>query len=356
MHQDLESALIILAGAVLLDCFLGEYPRFLHPVVWLGAVISAAIRIAPRTGWWRQLIFGSILAIGLCAGGVALVWIALDLSAQNPFIFISLGIFFLKASIALSALGKAARNVCRPLEGGDLAAARLALPSLCSRDPGELDQEEILEATIESLAENVSDSWVAPFFYYLLFGVPGAVGYRVINTLDAMIGYRGQFEWLGKASARLDDPVNWIPARLTAVLLLLVGWLGKRDVANGWRILRRDGGKTPSPNGGRPMAAMAGLLNVQLRKKDVYVLGEPGQAVTCDTVRQAWWLVFATAWLMAFLTGAILGLALLGAGRSVQATTHHALLTTHQPAIVNFVFFRKISLESEVPSGPDARA
>jgi adenosylcobinamide-phosphate synthase len=310
MHQDLESALIILAGAVLLDCLLGEYPRFLHPVVWLGAAISGAIRIAPASGWWRQLIFGAILAIGLCAGSVALVWIGLDLSAEHPLWYIGLGIFLLKASMALNALGKASRNVCRLLEEGNLAAARLALCALCSRDPSDLDQEEILEATIESLAENVSDSWVAPLFCYLLFGVPGAVGYRVINTLDAMIGYRGKFEALGKVSARLDDLANWIPARLTAILLLLVGRLGKKDVANGWRILHRDGRKTPSLNGGRPMAAMAGLLNVQLRKKDVYVLGEPGQSVSCDNVRQAWWLVFAAAWLMAFLTGAILGLAL----------------------------------------------
>src|SRR5205807_7932914 len=99
--------------------------------------------------------------------------------------------------------------------------ARLALRSLCSRDSNELTREELLAATIESLAENASDSFVAPLFYYVLLGVPGAVGYRAINTLDAMIGYRGQFEALGKCAARLDDIVNLIPARLTAVLFLL---------------------------------------------------------------------------------------------------------------------------------------
>src|SRR5713101_5857622 len=97
MHQDLESALIILAGAVLVDCFLGEYPRFLHPVVWLGAVIAAAVRIAPARGWWRQLICGAILAIGLCGGCALLVWFALDLSAEYPLLYLGLGIFFLKA-------------------------------------------------------------------------------------------------------------------------------------------------------------------------------------------------------------------------------------------------------------------
>ena len=311
MHQDLGSALIILFGAILVDVLFGEYPRFLHPVVWLGFVISAAVRIAPKTGKWRQLLFGAILPFALCGGCVALVWLALDWAADYPLLHIGLGIFFLKASMALTELGNAARKVWRPLQEGDTAAARRALLSLCSRNPSELGQEEILEATIESLAENVSDSWVAPLFYFLLFGVPGAVGYRVINTLDAMIGYRGKFEWLGKTSARLDDLLNWIPARLTALLLLLVGWLGRRDAAGGWNTLRRDGGKTPSPNGGRPMAVMAGLLNVQLRKKGYYVLGEPGQPVTGEKVLQAWRLVRAAACLMAFLTGAILVFALL---------------------------------------------
>ena len=310
MHQDLESALIILAGAVLVDCFLGEYPRILHPVVWLGAIISGAVQIAPKSGWWRQLIFGTILAVGLCAGSVVLVWIALDLSAAYPLLQYGLGIFFLKASMALLALGKAARNVCRPLKEGNLQAARLALPSLCSRDPSALDQEEMLEATIESLAENVSDSWVAPLFYFLLFGVPGAVGYRVLNTLDAMIGYRGKYEALGKASARLDDLANWIPARLTALVLVwFVSCEGNNDdAANGWRILRRDGGKTPSPNGGRPMAAMAGLLGVQLRKKEVYVLGDSGRTVTPEIVQEAWRLVRITGWWMAYLTAVVLAL------------------------------------------------
>jgi adenosylcobinamide-phosphate synthase len=306
MHQDLGTALIILFGAILVDVLFGEYPRFLHPVVWLGLVISGAVWIAPKTGKWRQLLFGAILAFALCGGCVALVWIALDWSADIPLLHIALGIFFLKASMALTELGNAARKVWRPLQEGDTAAARLALPSLCSRDPSELGQEEILEATIESLAENVSDSWVAPLFYFLLFGVPGAVGYRVINTLDAMIGYRGRFEWLGKTSARLDDLLNWIPARLTAVLLLSV----VRGSANGWRVLRRDGGKTPSPNGGRPMAVMAGLLGVQLRKKGIYELGDPGRPVTPEIAQRAWRLVRTSAWSMACCTAVALVVAL----------------------------------------------
>src|SRR5262249_46813113 len=157
-------------------------------------------------------------------------------------------------------LGQAALRVVKPLDADNLDEARVALRSLCSRDPSELSREELLAATIESLAENASDSFVAPLFYFALFGIPGAIAYRAINTLDAMIGYRGKSEALGKFAARLDDVANFIPARLTALLFLALGWLLGSDAARGWRILRRDGANTPSPNGGRPMATMAGLL------------------------------------------------------------------------------------------------
>ena len=160
----------------------------------------------------------------------------------------------------------------------------------------------MLAATIESLAENASDSFVAPLFYYVLLGVPGAMGYRAINTLDAMIGYRGgKFEALGKFSARLDDFANLIPARLTALLFLLTGCLGGGSAVQGCRILRRDGAKTPSPNGGRPMAVMAGLLDVQLTKKGVYSLGEAREPLTPAKVRQAWRIVMAASGVMVFL-------------------------------------------------------
>ena len=128
--------------------------------------------------------------------------------------------------------------------------------------------------------------------------MPGAVAYRAINTLDSMVGYRGPFEALGKASARLDDVVNWVPARLTAALLLVAGWVTGLDVAGGWRIFRRDKAKTPSPNGGRPMAMAAGLLGVRLEKPGAYVLGDQAGSLTAATVTRAWRLVVVASWLM----------------------------------------------------------
>src|SRR4029077_4357780 len=167
-------------------------------------------------------------------------------------------------------LGAAAHRVSRALARGDLAAARQGLASLCSRDPAALDGPALAAATIESLAENASDSVVAPLFYFALFGIPGAVFYRAVNTLDAMIGYHGRYEYLGKAAARFDDLLNLIPARLTAWLLLGAGSLTAADATRGWSICRRDGGNTESPNAGRPMAAMAGLLGVELVKAGHY--------------------------------------------------------------------------------------
>jgi adenosylcobinamide-phosphate synthase len=208
------------------------------------------------------------------------------------------GTFLLKASFALHELGRAAYRVAEPLDKNDLPSARKALRSLCSRDPTNLQANELLAGTVESLAENASDSFVAPLFYYLLFGVPGAMVYRAINTMDAMIGYRGKYEALGKAAARLDDLANWIPARLTAGLLLLAGWLRGKSLAEGWRILLRDGSKTASPNAGRPMAVMAGLLGVRLEKKDAYVLGDPRHKLSTGTIRQAWQIVVLAAVLL----------------------------------------------------------
>jgi adenosylcobinamide-phosphate synthase len=299
----MESALIMLAAALLLDGLLGEYPRLLHPVVWLGTLVSGLLRLAPRRGWWAQFTFGTVLAILVPGLSVGVVLLVMELTASVPIVQLVIGTFFLKASFALRELGAASYRVLRLLEKGDQGGARLALRSLCSRDPANLAQEELIAATIESMAENTSDSFVAPLFYYLLFGVAGAVGYRAINTLDAMVGYRGQYEALGKASARFDDLVNWIPARLTAGLLLLGGWLCGNNCSEGWRILRRDGANTPSPNGGRPMAVMAGLLGVQLIKRNVYILGEVRQPLTTARAQMAWRVVVSAAALMVVLCG-----------------------------------------------------
>lgn len=305
MPAELTIALAMLVVSVVVDQFLGEYPYVLHPVVWFGKTVESASKLAPRSGWWRQFLFGAALTLLGCTLFACLAWLVMQLSAIHPLLQLMVGAYILKGSWARRELDAAAGRVQQALQANNLTAAREGLRSLCSRDPSDLSAEELIGATIESVAENASDSIVAPFFYFAIFGVAGAAGYRAINTLDAMIGYRGKFEALGKFAARLDDVANWIPARLTALLMLLSGFLLRCDVASGWRILRRDGSKTPSPNAGRPMAVMAGLLGVALEKRGVYLLGDAKRTLTVEDVAKARRVMNLAAWLMYGLGAAL---------------------------------------------------
>jgi adenosylcobinamide-phosphate synthase len=157
-----------------------------------------------------------------------------------------------------------------------LDAGRVQLGRLVSRDVNLLDEREVRESAIESLAENLNDSLVAPVFWFVLFGLPGAAVYRFANTADAMWGYRGErggrdWTWFGKWAARADDLLSWLPARLTALLLALVAWRWPDGLA-------REARRTPSPNSGWPMGAMALLLGVRLAKPGVYALNAEGRA------------------------------------------------------------------------------
>jgi adenosylcobinamide-phosphate synthase len=281
----------VLAAALAIDLLLGELPTAVHPVVWIGTLIRWAERAFPASGKWRQLAAGAVLGLGLPLGlalGSRLLLRGLE---GWPVVAWCTQVFVLTAMFAARALGKAALAVQRALESDDLELARGGLLSLCSRDPTELAAPELVAASIESVAENASDSLVAPLFYYVLFGLPGAVFYRAVNTLDAMVGYHGRYEYLGKASARLDDLLNYLPARLTAALLLLGGALKGAPVRQGISMWRRDARKTESPNAGRPMATMAGLLNVRLEKAGHYQLGDADEALTPSKIGDAWSIV-----------------------------------------------------------------
>ena len=290
----------VLGLALALDLTLGELPRWVHPVVWMGWAIGLGERIlgggaAGRGGAWRQLLAGLVLALVVPLGSALAAQLLVAQLSGEGLVGWVVGGLLLSATFSLRGLGRAAFVVRDALRHGDLGGARAGLRSLCSRDPSSLDAQQLVGSTIESLAENASDSFVAPLFYYVLGGIPGAVFYRAVNTLDAMIGYRGRYEYLGKASARLDDLLNLIPARLTAGCLLLAGVLCRRSPRNALAILRRDGGKTASPNAGWPMATMAGLLAVRLEKGTQYALGDPAEGLAVDKIGDAWRLVLCAA-------------------------------------------------------------
>jgi adenosylcobinamide-phosphate synthase len=291
--------LLALVLALIVDATLGEYPNALHPVVWMAKLLSALERLAPARPA-AQLAHGAVIALVVPSlfGGAALLlgWANLP----EPLVLL-LSVVLLKASLALGALGKAAMVVREALHRRDLAGAREGLRSLCSRDPSALDAGALAAGTIESVAENLSDSFVAPLLYYALLGVPGALAYRAVNTLDAMIGYHGRYEYLGKAAARLDDLLNWIPARLTAAMLVLAGALRGQDARRGLRVWWRDGARTESPNAGRPMATMAGLLGVRLDKPGHYQLGDATDALSPLKIDEAWRTARLAAWITAAL-------------------------------------------------------
>jgi adenosylcobinamide-phosphate synthase len=299
-----REAAVVLLGAIAFDLVFGEPPARLHPVVWIGRFQSALRRFAsPTLAPVPAFAFGLLMALaGPLVFGLGCWWV-LSLLAVAAFpLRIIAAIFLLKSAFAARALAAAATAVHVPLARGepsDLAAARAGLRSLVSRDTAELDASEIAGAAIESVAENASDSVVAPLFYYVVGGVPAALAYRAVNTLDAMIGYRGPTEWLGKAAARLDDAANFIPARLTALLLAAASGAGGGSPARALALWLRDGRKTESPNAGRPMAAMAGALGVELSKRGAYVLGAGMRAPEASDLTRAV-RIFAVAAALAF--------------------------------------------------------
>jgi adenosylcobinamide-phosphate synthase len=280
-----------LGAAIAIDVLFGELPASWHPVVWIGRFIRSVERRLPSSGPRRQLLGGALLALVVPLGSTALVLGVAALLRSLPTLGWLFHVLVLTAMFALRALGEAAQAVHRALDAGDLGTARQALRSLCSRDPSLLSSEDLVGASVESVAENASDSLVAPLLYYVCFGLLGAVAYRAVNTLDAMVGYHGRYEYLGKASARLDDVLNLVPARLTAALLIAAGAVLGQDAARGLAIWRRDGRGTESPNAGRPMAAMAGLLRVRLEKAGHYRLGDADAVLAPHHIRLAWRIV-----------------------------------------------------------------
>jgi adenosylcobinamide-phosphate synthase len=302
VHSEEDGLALPVALAVLLALaldILGEPPAAFHPVVWYGKLIKYLECVAPA-GRRAQLLYG--VAMLLFSAPFALFpvlllqhlaqWVRTATNKHNGYnlgdlAFILIEAASLKPYFALRMLVDAGREVRICLEQDDVEAARQALQHLVSRDRSQLTPELIAAATIESLAENLSDSVIAPLFYYTCFGLPGAALYRLYNTFDSMIGYHGCYEYLGKAAARLDDVLNFLPSRLTALFIIACAPFYDGNWRHSWHIWRRDAHKTASPNAGQPMAAAAGALGVQLEKIDHYIVGERQKALSTQDMKRA---------------------------------------------------------------------
>lgn len=269
----LDAAVLLLA--VVLDLAFREPPAALHPVVWMGRLIAFLERRSPPADRpAAALAAGIAIAVLVPAACGALAWLAATvLRAAGPLPYLVGTAALLKTTFAAKGLNRAVTGTRVALQSGDLGRARDSLWNLVSRDARSLTGPQVAMAAIESAAENTTDSYVAPWLAFALFGLPGAVAYRAVNTLDSMIGYRGRYEHLGKASARLDDLVNLLPARLAALLMLAAGALRRLPARRGWRIAVRDHRRTASPNAGWTIGACAGLLGVALEKTGHYRIG-----------------------------------------------------------------------------------
>ena len=276
---------LILLLALTFDVTLGEPPNFIHPVAWMGRVASFLEKGSVYQSRAFQLFYGAgitLFTISLFA--VPTYFILFYLEGLGSIAYVIAGAILFKFSFSLQGLRRAALRVRGLLLEDKLGEARFEIRSLVSRDTQNLTRPLLVSATVESVAENTSDSFVAPLFYFLLFGVPGAIAYRVVNTLDAVVGYHGKYEYLGKFASRLDDVLNFIPARLTALLLVSAAFLSRRDGRNSWQVAYGEHAKTESPNAGWPMAAVAGALNVQLEKAGHYKLGGPSTPDAPETI------------------------------------------------------------------------
>jgi len=261
-----------MAVAMAVDALLGWpswlFARIGHPVTWLGRLISAI-----DAAWNRDSdppafrraagVAGALLVIAI---SVAIGWVLQSLLPWGWIEIILVGVLAWPL-VALRSLHDHVAAVAKPLQAGDIAAARAAVSRIVGRDPATLDEAGIARAAIESLAENASDGIVAPVFWGALFGLPGILGYKAINTLDSMIGHRSErHEAFGWAAARIDDVANFIPARLTGFLFVLLA--SRRSEA--LSCMTRDARRHRSPNAGWPEAAMAGGLGVRLSGPRIY--------------------------------------------------------------------------------------
>lgn len=307
-----------LLAAYLCDCLIGDPEKWPHPVRAMGKIIRWADRrlrpATPHPG--LEALAGLLLAVVLPSAVYFLADTLLTFGRELGVWVVGLTTVYLAFSaLAAGSLRREALSVHRPVQAGRWSEARERLARIVGRKTDGLDEPEIVRATVETVAENASDGVIAPLFYLLIGGIPLALAYKAVNTLDAMVGYRNsRYRYFGWASARLDDLANYIPSRLTALLLVGAAAALGENPREAWRILRRDGANDDSPNSGRPEAAMAGALGVRLGGRTLYAegwldkptIGDPKEPLRAAVVIRAIRLMEGATLLMVLLTAFLL--------------------------------------------------
>ncbi len=268
--------------AVALDFVFGEPAPAFHPVVWIGRLIGFLDRHAPRH---FKTLYGLFLAL-FCIGATVIIGYGLTvlLYSVSPLLSLLATAYLLKSTFSFSFLWKVSKEIYDDLRSGNLGGARSKLPALVGRDVSQLDECQMSSCVIESLGESFVDGIFAPLFYFAIFGLPGALAYRAINTLDSMVGYKDEKHIkVGMSSARIDDIANFIPARLVVLLISMISGHPLRAI----KVALRDGRNPPSINSGYPMSAFAGALGLRLEKLGYYVLGDGMKPSGVDDIPRA---------------------------------------------------------------------
>ncbi|HEY8109585.1 MAG TPA: cobalamin biosynthesis protein [Candidatus Nitrosotenuis sp.] len=272
-------SILIVFFALAIDLAFGDPRNKFHPTAWVGVIVARLVPFAKNQNQTREKIGGVLITVSVAALVAGLLF-SYDYTMKNAsgivltVIVILSGSLLLKTTIAIRGLEKHGNLVMESLSRNNLEEARSRLSMLVKRNTKDLDRNHIVSATLESISENIVDGITGPLFYFGVFGLPGAFVYRTINTIDSMIGYKtALFRNVGWFGANCDKVLNYLPARITGLVMILAAVLVRADWRNSLITMRRDGKKTESPNAGYPMAAMAGALGTKFEKINHYTLG-----------------------------------------------------------------------------------
>ncbi|WP_428325307.1 cobalamin biosynthesis protein [Nitrosopumilus sp.] len=289
----LES-LIIVGFALVLDLIFGDPKNRYHPTAWIGRLIAKLTPLGQNQNQKLERL-GGIFVVIIPIGIVVTLLLTLDFGISllstdwiTLVVSVVIGALLLKTTIAIKGLERYAMIVVESLELNNLDSARENLSMIVKRNTSNLDKNHVISGVLESISENTVDGITGPLFYYAIFGLPGAFVYRIINTADSMIGYKTNiFKNLGWFAATCDTLLNYIPSRLTGLVMIISSAILQNNWKESYKIMIRDGKKTESPNAGYPMAALAGALGTKFEKVNHYELGNGDLTLTKEHVHSA---------------------------------------------------------------------
>ncbi len=289
----LES-LIIVGFALVLDLAFGDPKNRYHPTAWIGGLIAKLTPLGQNQNQKLEKM-GGIFVVTIPIGIVVSLLLILDLGISlisadwiTLVVSVVMGALLLKTTIAIKGMERYALAVVESLEMNNLDSARDNLSMIVKRNTSNLDKNHVISGVLESVSENTVDGITGPLFYYAIFGLPGAFVYRIINTADSMIGYKTEiFKNLGWFAATCDTILNYIPSRLTGLIMIISAAILQNNWKESYKIMIRDGKKTESPNAGYPMAALAGALGTKFEKVNHYKLGNGERTLTKEHVHSA---------------------------------------------------------------------